>query len=99
MYKNLARILAICIPLTVMWNCNCDSTNEDQFVTDEETENYPFKKSQSQLSNDDVVGIRIKDYFFTSDEDLKEKHVLNNEILREYDIRGIVGQTLFEEDA
>ncbi|MCR5225090.1 MAG: phosphomannomutase/phosphoglucomutase [Alphaproteobacteria bacterium] len=42
---------------------------------------------------------RIKDYFFTSDEDLKEKHVLNNEILREYDIRGIVGQTLFEEDA
>ncbi len=42
---------------------------------------------------------KIKKIFFSVDEDSKEKHVLNDEILREYDIRGIFNQTLFEEDA
>ncbi len=61
MYKNLMRVLAICIPLSTMLNCECMVSDNEQVATEEETENYPFKKSQSQLANEDVVGIRVKD--------------------------------------
>lgn len=41
----------------------------------------------------------IKGLFFSSGATEEESRVLSNEILREYDIRGIVGENLFIEDA
>lgn len=42
---------------------------------------------------------KIKDFLWNDDERIEQPHILNDEILREYDIRGIYGQTLFDEDA
>ncbi|MDR3151719.1 MAG: phosphomannomutase/phosphoglucomutase, partial [Holosporaceae bacterium] len=42
---------------------------------------------------------KIKNFFFANEESSKRDHVLDKEIVREYDIRGIVGRNLFPEDA
>lgn len=42
---------------------------------------------------------KIRDFLWNEAEKVEQPHILNDEILREYDIRGIYNTTLFDEDA